>query len=996
MFIDYTSPLVGTRTFTVKLDDTPEEGDYRISYTPSSGELYIHLAANDGTDLGLMGFGMDAIAYNGLYYSLVDQKGVVYLHVSGNQDPPFIGAVKLSKNGVVYDSDSGYVELAVSAADDCDHVLVGDGGQVHAVTVGDGGSVDAYGIVYGATIENGGRLTLKEGGRALSNVITVNAGGNVTIEGGKVDLGAAFHLAGGTITVNGVLQGWEDDSGDEWGETRHWFVYDLDKLNAAPSDVMISDYTMLQCNPEFTANMSANQKNVSYKLLGNASGFDSYVSLNVEGHDYQEYLRLGQECSIGDSYYSLAIVDNILTLNVSATRPVHAPAVWADIEEPTTGSVTVTASFDETAKTKEYSLDGVTWKTYKKAVKVTENGTIYFRGKDSKGNTSPVVSYEVTNIQKASPEQEKPSVPDLGDNDTPVLPDGTLNPETTVEDNPMEQGGSTDIIMDAAGSVEQDGYNNFVGEKDKVDNAKITLEKAAKLSFTVKADSKVKLTFYQLVENAKKPGTYTKKVLKTVSVSKAKGDEKSTASVLVEGGSDKNYYVSVENKNSKSKGAYYNVSLTTEGKNACEFFDDGDTGENNGPLLVTVKKVKIPDMVQIAKFQTVEITESGTKKPVVFDTNEITAAGAPVIDDGWKNFVGFGDDNDYVKLSATQPVKLNFTITATNNVKLVVYSISKKGSKWSQTAKTLTVSLKRSEKNGSGYATRSLEVSLDRLGINAAADDPTGYYISVQSTNAKTGGKAWYNVSVDSTVFASDYGTNKVLFTDKKSKDLNKDIGRITAAAGEKNAINMEVGVEEKGTVEVSKTVEDTGKTYTSFVGYGDEYDYAEIVFNETEIGTCTFSVETWGTAKASSKFTIYKLTRKSEKDKWTKKSLGTITVKNTPVDPTDKYASGSGSKENVIIDVTTGDNVKYYVSMQSVDAKKGKEVYYNAFVTIPSTSEASSLSMPEAELASSNLFGTQDAMSFGGYVTTDASLATSLDIASERVFEESGKGILA
>ena len=314
-FIDYTSPLLGTRTFTVKLDDSPETGDYRMAFTPNSGEFYASLSAADGTDLGVMGFDMAPIAYGGLYYSLVDQKGVTYLHVSDTEGPAFIGAVKLSKGGAFYDSDTGYDDLAVSDEDECDYVLVGEDGAVSYLTVGNGGSADVYGYLYGATVGNGGRLTLKEGGCAASDIITVENGGNVTIEGGKVELGAAIHLAGGTLTVNGVLQGLEDDSGP-WGPTNHWFVFELDTFTAAPSGVMISDWSLLQCNPMFTATVSPDQAEGEYKLAGNAAGFTGYISFGYDLDDWTEFLAVGNECTYGGVRYALAVKKGVLTLTV--------------------------------------------------------------------------------------------------------------------------------------------------------------------------------------------------------------------------------------------------------------------------------------------------------------------------------------------------------------------------------------------------------------------------------------------------------------------------------------------------------------------------------------------------------------------------------------------------------------------------------------------------------------------------------------------------------
>ena len=149
--------------------------------------------------------------------------------------------------------------------------------------------------------------------------------------------------------------------------------------------------------------------------------------------------------------------------------------------------------------------------------------------------------------------------------------------------------------------------------------------------------------------------------------------------------------------------------------------------------------------------------------------------------------------------------------------------------------------------------------------------------------------------------------------------------------------------------------------------------------------------METWGTQKAASKFTVYKLTL--NKGKWSKKSLGTITVKNI-VDPSGGYASGAGNKADVRIDAVSGDTVRYFVSMQSVDAKKGKEVYYNVFASFSGTGVASALEMPESE---SNL-SLQDELFAGLDSVQDVPLSSvdaCLDSASDKLLGESG-GILA
>ena len=631
------------------------------------------------------------------------------------------------------------------------------------------------------------------------------------------------------------------------------------------------------------------------------------------------------------------------------------PLAVADITERVNNrTVTVTATFSEDSVIRVFRIDGEEeWKPYTGPIAFADNGAVYFRGIDAAGNESDETRCEVNNISHVSvvdgPDQN-------GKNDS-LLVNGM--PKALDSINEVVEA-SGEIFVDQEFSVDVGGYHNCVGVTDKADFAQIKLDKAAKLSFTVVADNKVKFTLYRLVENKKKPGTYTQKALKSVSVSKA-GQGKSTASVLVEGGSDNLYYVAVENK-SKNEKVFYNVSINTEaGKNRSCIYADGDDGWNNGALLVN----KEPSL-RIKDFLPLSIAESG-KQAVLFDTNGITAAET---DGDWNNFVGFGDDSDYVKLSVIQPAKLGFTVTATDNVKLVVYKLTK-GAKWSQTAvKSMTVSLNKAEK-AAGLATRTVELNLERL---IGREDGSGYYVSVQSTNASKGGAAWYNVNVDSVVYASDTGLNNTLFLDKKNKDLNSDLEWTTVKTGDWKAIVME-----NDDVEVMK------ESFNSFVGFGDEYDYAEIRFEET--GDCTFTVDTWGTEKASAKFTVYQLTFK--KGKWTKKSLATLTLKNTE-GAADGYASASDGKTVRITEKTDEDTTRYFVSMQSVDAKKGKEVYYNITAAMPFEANGSALAMPEKDA-----LGISDVLSLGQY-DTDVLAGTYLDSASDKLFGESGNGLLA
>ena len=78
-------------------------------------------------------------------------------------------------------------------------------------------------------------------------------------------------------------------------------------------------------------------------------------------------------------------------------------SVKADVTAPTTKNVTVTATFSDNSKTRQYSLDGKTWLNYSSPVVISSNGTVYFRGLDEMGNSSAPASYQVTNIDRTPP-----------------------------------------------------------------------------------------------------------------------------------------------------------------------------------------------------------------------------------------------------------------------------------------------------------------------------------------------------------------------------------------------------------------------------------------------------------------------------------------------------------------------------------------------------------------------------------------------------------------
>jgi len=499
------------------------------------------------------------------------------------------------------------------------------------------------------------------------------------------------------------------------------------------------------------------------------------------------------------------------------------------------------------------------------------------------------------------------------------------------------------VLLDDKGTVLESGNYNFVGGDDKADYARITTTSAAKLRFSVKTknlDDKVKLSLVSY-----DAATGKTKTLKSAAVSK--GKEAFTAAVFVDPNDPKTaglqYFVAVENKGKTN--VFYNVALTSDS----DFYVDADDGHNNS---LVEKKVLNP---YIDEFADTEIT-SGDKTFLQLENDDFV-----VTDHGdYANWVGFGDDADFARISPDAPAILNFTLngkcdagTTPASLKFTVYSLTLNGKgEWTQNEiKSKTLNLK----NGNSVSTGILY--LDRLDV--PADDKksrTGYYVSVQSTNAKKGGEAYYSVTTTGNLYEdADYSIVNVsgngwLFN-KNGNAVNGELEKSDVAASGQSVIALDTDV--------------SSGDYANFVGFGDAYDYAELVVSAN--GLYNFKIDTTGKAK----FTVYSMTRKN--GKWTQKVLGSQTIKDL------NGAAGATLKKDVQLTATSED-VRYFVSMQAADTKKSPEVYYNvtAVATVTS-SNAAVLAMPE-----SDKWSVSDALSFassGSDLLADASSSSLADL---------------
>ena len=335
---------------------------------------------------------------------------------------------------------------------------------------------------------------------------------------------------------------------------------------------------------------------------------------------------------------------------------------------------------------------------------------------------------------------------------------------------------TTDVMMDNS-ATSNDYWNNYVGYGDATDFARIHLDKTAKVSFTLEASDAAKFTIYSLVEGTNKKGvkTISLKALQTTVVKVSKGMSKGvnvTKGLQLDAG---DYYISMQATNASKGGtAYYNVTLN---KNACsglpvievyDVSDDADEGWNN--WLCNRKKGLNPDAVEFI----VNALKPGASN-VLLDDNPISIAA-------WDNYVGYGDDTDFAKITLGSAAKLSFTINYTDAVKFIIYSLeegtdSKGETTYTQNAlQTTILKLPKSSDESAG----TTEALLLKAG---------SYYVSVQSTNATKGGSAYYNVRMtDDSVFYTA-GDNSDDWTDLKTGGEKGQVGNVGVISAKSSVI---------------------------------------------------------------------------------------------------------------------------------------------------------------------------------------------------------------
>ena len=296
---------------------------------------------------------------------------------------------------------------------------------------------------------------------------------------------------------------------------------------------------------------------------------------------------------------------------------------------------------------------------------------------------------------------------------------------------------TSDVAADTGVSYtdEESGvtYGNFAGFGDDTDFARIRMDYATSLGFTVTATDAAKFTIWRLDEKEGKNGvTYTQKSIQATTLKKDKETGLYTAdtkSILLEKGAE--YFISVQSTNAKKGGsAYYNIEINQD---ATTFYVDTDSGWNN---YLYDKNQKSQLNYTLYTHSAPLVINSGT---TVFKVDSGVSHEESGVE--WSSFVGFGDAADFKKIEVQSDAKLSFTLQATDAAKFTVWrlDVREENGYTFCTQKALQSTTLKKAKGADIYTAATKALSL-KAGT---------YYISVESTNAKKGGRAYYNIEVN-------------------------------------------------------------------------------------------------------------------------------------------------------------------------------------------------------------------------------------------------------
>ena len=202
------------------------------------------------------------------------------------------------------------------------------------------------------------------------------------------------------FSENGSLSFRGIDTAGKVSEIAEYEVLNIDKEPPEKPTASADITTATNKDVTITAVFSEDSVLKEYSLDGEA--WLAYTKAIILENNGIVYFRGTDEVGNSSEIASYEVV------NIDRLAP-EKPTVSADITTVTNKDVTVTAIFSEDSVKMEYSFDGENWRDYTEAVEFTENGTVYFQGTDEAGNPSEIAEYTVANIDKDPPKKPIPS-----------------------------------------------------------------------------------------------------------------------------------------------------------------------------------------------------------------------------------------------------------------------------------------------------------------------------------------------------------------------------------------------------------------------------------------------------------------------------------------------------------------------------------------------------------------------------------------------------------
>ncbi len=268
-----------------------------------------------------------------------------------------------------------------------------------------------------------GTYTLANNVEGFNEIITVQNSlgeklGTVSVDG-KLTVGKACYslkLSGNDLMLN--------ISGSYLPDTT------APKISSIQANITTPTNQDVTISAVFTDNVQVTQ--TMYRLGPNGT-WETYKDVVTVSENTTVYFKAK------DAAGNESTVASYTVSNIDKVAP-DKPTVSADITTLTNQDVNISAVFSKDTVKKEYKLNNGNWQTYSTSVKLTANGTVSFRGTDAAGNISEIASYTVDYIDKTAPTKPVATANTTEQTDQDVTVTATFSDDSEIKEYRLEGG----------------------------------------------------------------------------------------------------------------------------------------------------------------------------------------------------------------------------------------------------------------------------------------------------------------------------------------------------------------------------------------------------------------------------------------------------------------------------------------------------------------------------------------------------------------------------